>query len=540
MPSSDTAAEHTTLDPLAALEHLLMLVGDPILGIAIGLLAGTLAARVMRRAHLHWSWAAVAFASLLAGHSLLDASSMLTASVASIRAALRGRAWQRADVQAGGDLAETAAARRTPLDMLRTLFAASPLRAASMPAAWSDGRGVTLGRDERARLVSIPFGSPGGGRHTLVVGATGSGKTVTQSWMAARAIERGMGAVVLDPKGDGGMREELRLAAQAAGRSFLEWTPLGNCSYNPYAVGSETEIADKALAGERFTEPHYMRQAQRYLGHVVRALRGTAGEVSLAGIVEQLDPDRLEVLARSLPEGPAEATFDYLDSLTARQRADLAGVRDRLAILVESDVGPWLDTRTPGAKKLELMQAVRSKAVVYFSLEADRRPLVSQMIGAAIVQDLQTTVAALQGAPEPTLVVIDEFSALATDQVVRLFGRARSAGFSLLLGTQELSDLRLPGREQTLEQVIGNLSVLVAHRQVVTGSADTVAALAGTKGAWKVSQHSDGRTVRSRSREMELHPSRVMSLGQGWAAVLVLEAPRSVRIARVFSPASTR
>ena len=97
------------------------------------------------------------------------------------------------------------------------------------------------------------------------------------------------------------------------------------------------------------------------------------------------------------------------------------------------------------------------------------------MLGAAIVQDLQTTVAALQREPVPTLVVIDEFSALAAEQVVRLFGRARSAGFSLLLGTQELSDLRPPGARALLEQVLGNLSVLIAHRQVVPGSAELIA-----------------------------------------------------------------
>ena len=65
--------------------------------------------------------------------------------------------------------------------------------------------------------------------------------------------------------------------------------------------------------------------------------------------------------------------------------------------------------------------------MVYFNLEADRRPLLAQMLGAAIVQDLQAMVAALQGRPVPTLVVIDEFSAIAPEQVVGLFGRARSA-----------------------------------------------------------------------------------------------------------------
>ncbi len=388
--------------------------------------------------------------------------------------------------------------------------------------------------------MSIPFGGEGGGTHTLVVGATGSGKTVTQTWIAVRAIEQGMGAIVVDPKGDGGMRAEVRRAAMLAGRTFLEWTPDGDSVYNPYARGGASEIADKALAGERFTEPHYLRQAQRYLGHAVRALRETGTEVSLRAIVEQLDPGRLEALARGLPEVEARATFAYLDSLSSRQQSELAGVRDRLAILTESDVGPWLDPQTTGARRFDLLTAVNQKSVVYFSLQSDSRPLLSEMLGAAIVQDLQTTVASLQAAPVPTLVVIDEFSAIAAEQVVRLFGRARSAGFSLLLGTQELSDLRPPGRERLLEQVLGNLSVLIAHRQVVPDSAELIASVAGTRGAWRVSRHSEGRTTRVRTRAQVLDPDRVMSLARGWAAVLVLGDGASARVARMFSPARRR
>src|SRR6267154_1284168 len=159
----------------------------------------------------------------------------------------------------------------------------------------------------------------------------------------------------------------------------------------------------------------------------------------------------VQTCALPISQPAAEATFSYLDALTSRQQRDLAGVRDRLAILVESDVGAWLDPDTACAGRVVLPEAVRERAVVYFRLEADTRPLLAQMIGAAIVQDLQTTVASLQGRPIPTMVVIDEFSAVAAEQVVRLFGRARSAGFSLILGTQEISDLRLPGRERLLE-----------------------------------------------------------------------------------------
>jgi hypothetical protein len=508
---------------------------------AVGLVLGVLAARLMRSRHLHWSWAAGALALVAVSRTALG-SSTLTLAVAALTATVRGRRWHREDVEAGADLAEVAARRSRPLGLLRSGATAVALRIRERLGTqrWLHGQQLLLGVDESRRAVSIPFGTAGGGTHALVVGATGSGKTVTQTWIAVRAIEHGMGAVVVDPKGDGGMREQLRRAALAAGRLYLEWTPDGDRVYNPYARGGASEIADKALAGERFTEPHYLRQAQRYLGHVVRALRASDIEISLRAIVEHLDPGCLELIARELPESQAHATFAYLDSLSSRQQSELAGVRDRLAILAESDVGPWLDPQTPGAEHFDLLAAVRERAVVYFSLESDSRPLLSEMLGAAIVQDLQTTVASLQGEPVPTLVVIDEFSAIAAEQVVRLFGRARSAGFSLLLGTQEISDLRPPGRERLLEQVLGNLSVLIAHRQVVPDSAELIASVAGSRGAWRVSRHSDGRSTRVRTSEPVLDASEVMGLGRGWAAVLVLGDGGSARIARMFSPVRPR
>ncbi|MCW3025407.1 MAG: type secretory pathway VirD4 component-like protein, partial [Solirubrobacterales bacterium] len=211
-----------------------------------------------------------------------------------------------------------------------------------------------------------------------------------------------------------------------------------------------------------------------------------------------------------------------------------------LAILTESDVGPWLDPQASAAERFDLLGATRARAVVYFNLQSDTRPLLTQILGAAIVQDLQTTVASLQVRPVPTLVVIDEFSAVSAEHVVRLFGRARSAGLSLLLGTQELSDLRPPGRERLLEQVMGNLTVLIAHRQVVPASAELIASVAGSRGAWKVARHSDGRTTRTRTSEPILDPNEVRTLDPGSAAVIVLGGGGGVAIGRVLSPLQVR
>jgi hypothetical protein len=115
-----------------------------------------------------------------------------------------------------------------------------------------------------------------------------------------------------------------------------------------------------------------------------------------------------------------------------------------------------------------------------------------------------------------------------------LFGRARSAGISLILSTQELADLRLPGRERLLEQVMGNLSVLIAHRQVVPDSAELIGSLAGSRGVWRSSRTSDGRVTRSRTRAGVLGSDEVIGLRRGWAAVIVLTNGGSAQITRVF------
>lgn len=531
--------EHTTeppANPLAPLDELFGWLTSTSLHLAIGVAAGMIAARVMRHRHLRWTWAALALAFLVLARSTF-AEWATTFGTAALYATVRGRHWHQEDLTAGGDLAEIAAARRGPFATLRTLAQKVMQYVGSSPTqnAVREER-MILGRTDTGEIVSIPFGVTDGGRHTLIVGATGSGKTVTETWIAARAIEAGLGAVVIDPKGDVRMREHLEGAAQRADRQFVRWSPEGPSVYNPFGHGGASEIADKALAGERFTEPHYQRQAQRYLGHAVRALRGAGVAVSLPALVQQLDPSQLEVLVRSLPEQDARRTYEYLDSLTPRQRADLGGVRDRLAIMAESDLAPWLDPATPDARTFDLLGAIQERTVVYFDLKADAWPLLAHMLGVAIVQDLQTTMAALQSSPAPTVVVVDEFAAIAAEQVVHLFGRARSAGINLLLGTQELSDLRLDGRKQLLEQVLGNLSSLVAHRQVVPESAELIARLSGSRGVWRTSHSSEGRWTRTRSSVPLLVADGIRDLPPGWAAAIELGASASA-IVEIFSSA---
>jgi conjugal transfer pilus assembly protein TraD len=526
------AAQAPPVQLFESLQRLTAITWECLLAVAVGLFGS----RLMRRHRLHWSWAATGAVVTALGHRVLGAAA-LPITLGALSAAWRLRRWQRTDREDGIDTEAAFLDGRTP----RTLASWFLVRArGALSGHTCPGKRDTLllGYDERWHRVTVPFGGRAGGTHTLVVGATGSGKTVTQSRIAVAAIADGMGATVVDPKGDAALREQLIRAARESGRRFLEWTPEGPNLYNPLARGSETEIADKALGSERFTEPHYLRQAQRYLGHEVRALRVAGEEVTLARLVEYLDPPSLEQLLRGLPGDLARASFAYLDSLGARQRSDLAGARDRLAVLSESDAGAWLEPGTRASAQIDLLSCARERAVVLFTLRSDSRPLLSQMLAAAIVQDLQTVVAASQARPVRMLALIDEFSAVAPEHVVRLFGRARSAGISLVLGTQEMADLRRSGRDSLAEQVIGNLSLLIAHRQVVPASAELIAGFAGSRSGWRVSRHSSGATTRTRTRHALLHSDELMRLGTGWAAVLPLAHAQGppVRITRILPP----
>ena len=213
----------------------------------------------------------------------------------------------------------------------------------------------------------------------------------------------------------------------------------------PVRPGDDHRDCRQAPCAEVFTEPHYQRLAQRYIGHVVRALRLAGEPVSLATVVEYMHNGRLASLTRKMSPSDARPLLSCLEMFTAQQERDLAGARDRLAILAESDIGPWLEP-TADAVEIDLLEALQRGDVVVFQLEADRRPLAAEMLGAAIIQDLIAITAERQhGRHRHGLVVIDEFSALGVPRIAALFSRARNAKLSVLLGTQEMSDLKSAG-----------------------------------------------------------------------------------------------
>jgi hypothetical protein len=515
-----------------------------VISIGAGIALAFYVVRKLQRRGLKWTWSlfGVPIAALLGS---LDWRIALFLWVASFFSLLGGRGAHHEALRAGG---EEAREKREAIGPLRAVWSATQRQLGrerrERPGAF------VLGEARRGGICQVPTGWAEG-KHGLVLGATGSGKTVTQASLVQAYLRSGMSAVVVDPKGDDDLLEVLVETAEECGARFQAWTPEGPSVYNPLARGGVTEIADKALAAHEWSEPHYELATQRLLGYVLSTMEA-AGKwpPTLTEVVALMNPERLDALASEVGGELAERVSSYVDGLSGRAISDLGGGRDRLAVLAESDLAPWLvPAQAPdGAEEIDLQRAVSGYGITYFHLDSDRYPAASKLLGASLLIDLVTLSA--DGAGEPALLAIDEFAAIAAPHISRLFARARSARISLLLGTQSLADLRDVGGGQDVlvEQVLSNVEYTVAHRIPDPDSAEQLARMAGTVPSWSVTERinghgpmiAKGEGTRTREREFVIQPDEFKRLGTGEAILIKPKSNPPAEFVRVWPPQRER
>jgi conjugal transfer pilus assembly protein TraD len=423
------------------------------------------------------------------------------------------------------------------------------------PAAWqalarrrgrvmTPGAGdqVLLGADGRGRAVALRERQLAA--HSLIVGASGAGKTTTMLTVLAAQIRHGDAVVAIDMKGSPAFAAQLRAAAEAAGRGLRVWTPDGPGHWNPLAHGNATSLKDKLIASERFSEPHYQRAAERYVQTVLGVLHAARPDrpAQLHEVVALMEPLRLSALLRGVPGPQAEQVQDYLAGLTADQLSAVRGLGTRLALLSESCAGPYLRRGAPG-ETIDLRAGLEGGDVILFSLNSSVYGKLAAQLGTLVIQDLisatgarlepgagiagppRPTTAGIGGPPPPATVAIDEFSALDNDNLLALLARGREFGVRVLVATQEMADLERAGRGFS-DQVLGIVGVKIVHRQDVPRSAETVAQMAGTERYWEETRRLGGplgggaRGTRRVAERYVVHPNVIKRLAVGEAIVM--------------------
>lgn len=343
-------------------------------------------------------------------------------------------------------------------------------------------------------------------QHVCLVGTTGAGKTVTLYNFVMDALYAAKAVVFIDGKGDIGNIKKFKEFAKELGRDAVVITMDGDTAFNAFGSGTPSELTDKVISMFDWSEEHYKLQASRYLQLLISVLQMRNIPVNLSTIITYCDKDRLHELAGrkqaaataepgkpllpsfgkppvNPPEMPQEAPkADEAGEVVAKMLGidskAIQGLQGRIAALAEGDLRGLFQ-----ADGLSLAEAIASKKAVLFSLDSLRYPEQSRSLGRLITSDLKAAVSAHSraGSPHPVSLFFDEFNVFASDQVVDIINKSRSAGFEALVSFQSLSDIdKLNSGEALRRQIIQNCNTLIVQKQNDSKDAEELSNLFGT------------------------------------------------------------
>jgi hypothetical protein len=380
-------------------------------------------------------------------------------------------------------------------------------------ARWRAQRGVgcgsgrwTLGYSNPIRATSL--GLDDLRHHTLVCGATGSGKTSALQLMVDAFADQ-LPIVVVDCKAS----STLQAHFAAIPNSYV-WTIGGSLRWDPLR-GDPTSVANRLVQGEWYSRDAdvYRATAERYLLGVLQALDLAVVERTPEMVLRHLDPQVLWKLLRGLGRVPdAERLAAQVSRLGTTEHEGIAGFRARFGLVLEGAAAKSLGSG------LALEDAIRARRPVLFSLDAATYPELATKLGAWILLDL-VRVSALR--PGPSVVIVDEFSALGREgrHVVPLLARTREAGMACVLARQGLADLTRVDANLP-QQVTQNTAMRLVLRQ---GSAEDQQAWSRLLGGAPIAID-DSQYVRS-ERGWAVSPDELAMLRTGEAILQV--APRT-------------
>jgi hypothetical protein len=376
--------------------------------------------------------------------------------------------------------------------------------------------------------------------HTLLVGASGSGKTTTLTTIVDGALGNGYAAVIVDCKG-GGLGDIAGSLARRRGVPFHLVDPDDSASlgYNPCS-GDPAAVANKLIGAFTYSPAAeiYKHVAMEAIPVVVRALHAHNEAVTLDALYETFGPRGIAKLALKMNDRHMCERLLVLGARTDDRtgKGGHAGLRHRLGALLEGKFGALFRA----TQSLDWDKALAEPSVTYVALSALASSEDVELMGRVIAQDLKQACARRMRAQMrgealvPVLAVFDEFAALdEADQLVDLLLQARQALMPIVVSTQYLPE-SVPLRRSVL-----GAGLLIAHR-VEGEDAEAIANQFGTRRASEVTHQVDYETGYSekgsirRVEEYNVHPNQLRTFTTGQAAVKSVARRRYsiVRVAR--------
>ncbi|MBS1960587.1 MAG: type IV secretion system DNA-binding domain-containing protein [Bdellovibrionales bacterium] len=335
-------------------------------------------------------------------------------------------------------------------------------------------------------------------RHTHIVGATGSGKTVLIEHLLFQDLKNGLGAVVIDPKGDRELFERVRDFCRSIGRSgdlhYLSATyPKESKTWNPCQLGSASNLQTKFYNANTFSEPHYAKACEKGLLRAFEnLLRQSPNGFALPDLVREI-----EIQNRETKNPMLEGLGYDLYNLASGEWSTVIGAKS-------------LERRE---KAISLLEITRRNEILFVDLPTEASAVQSARVGKLLLQELMLISGLRKTFPNlrsdrPFSIYIDEFDAFASESFVTLLNKGRSSGFMIHLAHQTLSDLERIS-PTFAGQVMGNTNIRSVFRQDDPKDAETWSKFFGTERTVKTTWQTDGGAETGMRSNREVQEFRV-------------------------------
>lgn len=365
-------------------------------------------------------------------------------------------------------------------------------------------------------------------RHTHIVGATGSGKTVLLESLIYEDIRQGRGALIIDPKGDREFYDRIKKFTIEIGReSDLHLLSAVHRSesarWNPCRLGTSSEIQSKLLNCSTFSEPFYAKVCESTLLAAVNGAVQESAHFHLPQLLTRLKDEKSE---------------------------HVQGLYSDLLNLIDSEWKEVLCAGVPESttREISLLDVIRKNEILFVDLPTEGKSVQSGKIGKLLLQEIMLVSGLRKTFPllrsrTPFSVYVDEFDAFATESFATFQNKARSSNFMIHLAHQTLSDLDEVS-PNFKNKILGNTNIRFVFRQDIPEDAETWASFFGTKLVLKSTFRSTdgqntGEASNRLSKEFRIHPDEIKELPVG-ECISSVKSSKTLKRTRVPLPKERR
>jgi len=367
-------------------------------------------------------------------------------------------------------------------------------------------------------------------KHVFICGTTGSGKTVAISNFVEAGSKLSYPMLIVDGKGDTDAGSLMEIAKHMCPSRKIYIVNLNNPKesdkYNPFKNTNTDVIKDMLINMTNWSEEHYKYNTERYILRLLRLMSMGEIKISLGSLTHYLPTINFTKLSKDLSVKGLITKEEFIEDMelakTSGKIAEAAAAR--FATIKESDLGQIFSE-----EGIDIYTALEENAVILFILNPLLYPEMSPLIGNLIIIDSKKAVSNFYKHKKSRIFyILDEINVYASESLLDLVNKSRSANITCILATQSLSDLD-GVNDHFKEQIIENCNNYIVLRQNSSVNAEHWSNVLGTKVAMEATYQikGDGGSAKStelgslrKTREYLYHPDDIKLLRAGTAVFL--------------------